>query len=138
MKQKINNYLEKASLLKLYFIGVLIFFTMFMLMFGLTIGTDPDAVEGVMMRIFILSIIVGLILGGVLPSMVGMARQFDAFYEVAKPLMERAENCDTIKEWESIVTDVNSFHKTHKYGKLNNKYLNQITNVLSIKKKYMK
>ena len=66
------------------------------------------------------------------------SRRYDRFYEVVKPFKTRAENCETIVEMNSIKSDLVDFYNNHSMGKLNNRHLNEIVNILEIKKPLLK
>ena len=134
-KFNFNKWLLTTTLFNIYLLGTLFVFVI-ILPLGLLVGVMEEPFD--LGRILGITTIMSMALGVIFPAFIGMSRDSAKFFDIAKPLKERAEKCETIIEWENIKVDIWDFYSNHKYGKMNNRYLNEITNILEIKKNYMK
>lgn len=140
LKTKIENWLSIAPMWKVYIFMVVMMFTMsftiFMLMELLLMNGEPfmDVVKMNLM----LSSVMGIVISYVPYIFISQSRTADKYFEIAKPIMERAESCQTKNDWNKVQKDVINFYQNHPLGKFNRTYINKINEVLRIKRSYMK
>ncbi len=85
----------------------------------------------------VLSLFMGVMMGGLISTSSSYIKAMNKFFEVAKPLKERADVVKTKTEWSAIVNEINDFYHNNEYGKMNNDYLNRINSTLKAKKEFM-